>query len=75
MRATFYIHQTSAVCADMCACHCMHQMDKTDSQALKECEIQGFVKKWQHANFLLHLAMYLDILTPLKVLSVTMQQE
>ena len=27
--AIFYTHQTSGACADMCACNCMHQMEKT----------------------------------------------
>ena len=28
-RAIFYMHQTSDVCAGLCACNCMHQMVKT----------------------------------------------
>ena len=47
----------------------------TDSQALKHREMKGYAKKWQFAKFPLHIAMYLDVLTPLKVLSVSLQQE
>ena len=47
----------------------------TDSQALKHHEMKGYAKKWQYAKFPLHIAMYLDVLTPLKVLSVSLQQE
>ena len=46
-----------------------------DSQALKRHEIEGYTKKWQYAKFPLHIAMYLAVLTPLKVLSVSLQQE
>ena len=53
----------------------MESLSQTDSQALKLSEIEGFVKKWQNAKFPLHMAMYLDVLTPLKVLSISMQQE
>ena len=38
-------------------------------------EIAGFVKKWQYATFPRYIAMYLDVLLPLKVLSVGMQKE
>lgn len=47
----------------------------TDSQYLKKAEIEGFAKKWKYAKFSLYLAIYLDVLTPLKVLSVSMQQD
>ena len=29
MHAIFYTHQTSGMCAGVCACNCMHQMEKT----------------------------------------------
>ena len=47
----------------------------TDSQALKRSEIEGFVKQWHYAKFPLHMAMYLDILQPIKVFSISMQAE
>ena len=28
MHAIFYMHQTSGACAGVCACDCMHQLDK-----------------------------------------------
>ena len=46
-----------------------------ESLALKHRERQGFVKTWQYAKFLLHLSMYLGVLTTLKVLNASMQQE
>ena len=53
----------------------LESLAQTDSQSLKKAEIEGFVKKWQYAKFPLHLALYLDVLTPLKVLSLSMQKE
>jgi len=47
----------------------------TDSQALKRAELTGEAKKWQNAKFPIHLAIYLDVLTPLKVLSLGFQKE
>ena len=45
----------------------------TDSQVLKQAEIVGKPKKWKNAKFPIHLAIYLDMLTPLKVLSLGFQ--
>ena len=42
---------------------------------MKYHEIKGYAKKWQYAKFQLRIAMYLDVLTPLKVLSVSLQLE
>ena len=53
----------------------LESLANTDSQTLKRHEIKGYAKKWQYAKFPLHIAMYLDVLTPLKVLSVSLQQE
>ena len=36
---------------------------------------KGFFKHWLQAKYPLHLAIYLDILQPVKVLSLAMQQE
>ena len=47
----------------------------TDSQALKQTEIVGETKKWKNAKFPIHLAIYLDVPTPLKVLSLCFQKE
>ena len=53
----------------------LESLAQTNSQSLKKAENEGFAKKWQYAKFPLHLAIYLDVLTPLKVLSVSMQKE
>ena len=53
----------------------LESLAQTDSQALKRAEIEGFVKKWEYAKYPLYLPLYLDILTPVKVLSQHMQQE
>ena len=48
---------------------------QTDSQALKRTELVSFAKKWVQAKYPIHLALELDILQPIKVLSLVMQQE
>ena len=53
----------------------LESLVNTDSQALKCHEIESYAEKWQCAKFPLHIAMYLNVLTPLKVLSVRLQQE
>ena len=53
----------------------LESLANTDSQALKRHEIEGYTKKWQNAKFPLDIAMYLDVLTQLKVLSASLQQE
>jgi hypothetical protein len=37
--------------------------------------LKGFFKKWLQAKYPLHLAIYLDILQPVRVFSLAMQQE
>ena len=45
--AIFYMHQTSGVCAGVCMCDRMHQMEKTDTEVesdlfyllLKKCNL------------------------------------
>ena len=53
----------------------LESLSQTDSQALKRAELVGFSKRWVQAKYPIHLAIYLDILQPIKVLSLTMQQE
>ena len=53
----------------------LESLAQTNAQSLKKAEIEGFAKKWQYAKFSLHLAIYLDVLAPLKALSVSMQKE
>ena len=49
-------------------------LSQTDSQALKRAEIEGLAKKWLQGKYM-HLAMFLDILTPIKTLSLTTQKK
>ena len=53
----------------------LESLTQTDSRAPKRNELVGYSKKWQQAKYPLHLALYLDILHPLKVISLVMQQE
>ena len=47
----------------------------TDSEALKCAEIEREAKKWKNGKFPIHLAIYLDALIPLKVISLGFQKE
>ena len=53
----------------------LESLARTDSQDIKRAEILGFVNKWRYAKFPLYISMHLDVLQPLKVLSVGMQKE
>ena len=47
----------------------------TDSSALKKVEIEGYATLWKPASYVIHAAIYLDVLSPIKRLSLAMQQE
>ena len=53
----------------------LEQLTQTDLQALKWAEICGLVKKWKNANFIINIAIYLDVLVPIKCLAVSLQEE
>ena len=53
----------------------LESLAQTDSQALKKAELVGWPKKWMDAKYPIHLAIYLDVLTPLNVLSLGFQNE
>ena len=42
---------------------------------MKKAEIEGFAKRWKQASYVIHAAIYLDVLSPIKRLSIAMQQE
>ena len=50
-------------------------LSQTDSQALKRAELKGYLLKWKDASIPISLAIYLDVLSPLKRLSLSFQQE
>ena len=47
----------------------MEQFAHTGLQAWKQVEICGLVKKWKNANFLINIAIYLDVLALVKHLA------
>ena len=51
----------------------LESLVQTDSQTLKRAELVSFAKKWVQAKYPIHLALYLDFLQPVKVLSLVMQ--
>ena len=53
----------------------VESLSETDSQREKRAELKGFVKRWKHASYPIHMALYLDILSPLRRLSLGFQQD
>ena len=53
----------------------LESLSVTDSQALKRAELQGNVKKWSNALYPVYMSIYLDILAPIRRISVAMQQD
>ena len=48
----------------------LESLAQTNSKALKRTDLVRWAKKWMDAKYPIHLAIYLDVLTPLKVLSL-----
>ena len=53
----------------------VESLAQTDSQTKKRAELVGFVKKWKHATYPIHMALYLDVLSQIPRLSLAFQQE
>ena len=53
----------------------LESLSQTDSQALKRSELEGHSKKWKDAMYPMYMAIYLDILSPIRRISLAMQQE
>ena len=53
----------------------LESLSHTDSQALKRSEILGTIKTWRHVMYPMYMAVYLDILSPIRRISLAMQQE
>ena len=53
----------------------LESLSKIDSQALTRAEIEVEVTHWCNAKYPVHLAIYLNVLTLLKVLSLGLQTE
>ena len=53
----------------------LESLSQTDSQALNRSELEGHSKKWKDAMYPMYMAIYLDILSPIRRISLAMQQE
>ena len=53
----------------------IESLSQKDSQTTKKAELLGFVKKWKHPSFLIHIAIILDVLSPIRRLSIAFQQK
>ena len=48
----------------------LEQLSFTDSQALKQAKIEGHIKKWKQACCIVNIAIYLNVLSPIKRLAL-----
>ena len=53
----------------------LESLSQADSQALKRSELEGHSKKWKDAMYPMYMVIYLDILSPIRRISLAMQQE
>ena len=53
----------------------VESLSQTDSQALKRAELKGYLLEWKDASIPIFLAIYLDVLSLLKRLSLSFQRE
>ena len=53
----------------------LESLAQTNSQSLKRAKLEGYAKEWMNTKYPIHLPIYLDVLTPLKVLSLGFQKE
>ena len=53
----------------------IEDLANNDSQPKKREELKGHLKKWKEASVFIHMAIYLDVLLPLRRLSLSLQPE
>ena len=53
----------------------LEQLSHTDSQLKKREEIKGLVNKWKNTGYLMHIAIFIDILSPMRRLSLSLQRD
>ena len=53
----------------------IEDLSNNDSQPKKRAELKGFLVKWEQATVPIHLAIYLDVLAPLRCLSLSLQSD
>ena len=52
----------------------VESLSHTDLQAQKRSELKGYYQRWTDASILVHMAIYSDVLSPLRHLSLGFQQ-
>ena len=53
----------------------IESLSSTDSQATRRAELRGYLLRWKDAVIPVHMAIYLDVLSPLRRLSLAFQQD
>ena len=51
----------------------LESLPHTDSQAFKRSETLGTIKTWRHVMYPMYMAVYIDILSPIRRTSLAMQ--
>ena len=52
----------------------IESLTQTDSQAKRMSELQDFLRRWKQAKYIIHIAIYLDVLAPIRQFSLSFQQ-
>ena len=53
----------------------LEQLAQTDLQLEKREEIKGFVNKWKDTGYLMHIAIFIDIISPMSRLILSLQRD
>ena len=53
----------------------IESLSQTDSQAKRRAQLKGFLKRWKNPSVPISMAIYLDILSPMRRLSLSFQKE
>ena len=55
--------------------HHIQSLSQTDSQPKQRAQLLGFLKRWKHASLPLSMSIYLDVLSPLRNISLSFQKD
>ena len=55
--------------------HHIESLSQTDSQPKRRAQLSGFLKRWKHALLPLSMSIYLDVLSPLRNMSLSFQKD
>ena len=53
----------------------IESLSQTDSQPKRRAQLIGFIKRWKNASLPLSMSIYLDVLSPMRRLSLSFQKD